>query len=539
VPAPAYTTRPKKPVEQIIKEQIEAAREKSGADQPGTELRIWKHRIVIGRDIYFAEAYFGFLFPFTHTAVYVEITKRKPARKKGASQIGFFLLKRRFILVQDPMKNFTGSGNPLGRLMPLKKVRLTTQRSPDLMPPANITKEPGIFFWPREIATGNEVNWEVAAEDEHGQPTKSQQAHLLFASNIVVGHKLYTDATAEQRTIQFDGSKVALARETPKVHVDAPPGAKEPDPVSFEVPKGPAGFSHAARHGFANRTHQGDSADHQGKRYHSEEVASGVAATTAEVDKVRSTVQDAVGRIEKWGKDSAAASLHEFHEQLERAEKNAASMATNAMTFGSRVVNMAKDVKGQITKFEDGLKDAKGDVDRLVKDLRTGLDEALKSEAPNLQGGHLANEIHGWFDGLSQHAGELAGAKAAVDQKAEFVQRKLLRLKTELGNLEKEAVDRGSQYFHTVMDKADVLIPALKDVLPDAPVRSIGMFKQYVAGGTESVRQGIYAHLNDVIDTGQKTCGGRKEWHSPTGGRHRRSLTRSGRGGWRRRGQVE
>ena len=100
-----------KPVSAIIKEQIDAARGNGTSPQPGTELRLWKHRIVVGRDVFFAEAYFGFLFPFTFPAVYVEITKRKPARPAGQEQFGYYLLKRRFILVQEPAKNFL-AGHP-------------------------------------------------------------------------------------------------------------------------------------------------------------------------------------------------------------------------------------------------------------------------------------------------------------------------------------------------------------------------------------------------------------------------------------------
>ena len=60
-----------KTVDQIIDEQLAA-----GSD-PGTELRIWKHRSVIGRDVFFIEAFFGFLFPFCHPAIYVDLTQRK------------------------------------------------------------------------------------------------------------------------------------------------------------------------------------------------------------------------------------------------------------------------------------------------------------------------------------------------------------------------------------------------------------------------------------------------------------------------------
>ena len=38
---------------------------------------IWKHRIVVGRDVFFLEAFAGFLFPHGLPAFYVELTKRR------------------------------------------------------------------------------------------------------------------------------------------------------------------------------------------------------------------------------------------------------------------------------------------------------------------------------------------------------------------------------------------------------------------------------------------------------------------------------
>ncbi|MFT3880792.1 MAG: hypothetical protein QM703_14165 [Gemmatales bacterium] len=45
-------------------------------------LMIWKHRIVVGRDVYFLEAYFGVLFPFIFPAVKVRVNRRQFAAYK-------------------------------------------------------------------------------------------------------------------------------------------------------------------------------------------------------------------------------------------------------------------------------------------------------------------------------------------------------------------------------------------------------------------------------------------------------------------------
>ncbi len=224
-----------KSVSQIIKEQLDNEQNEGAS---GTELRIWKHRIVVGRDVFFAEAFFGFLFPFIHPAVYVEITKRKPASYQKSDgtlgPLGFHLLKRRFILVQDPLKSFGDSSSAIGRLMPIKKVRVTTLRSPDLESPANVndpkTSVPpttGLAFWPHVISpTGvpsMPVSWELEAEDESGAHGKSTHAELFFSTNIVVGERIYNAASEPKRTVQFPDVRFAFADEhSATVIVDQP-----------------------------------------------------------------------------------------------------------------------------------------------------------------------------------------------------------------------------------------------------------------------------------------------------------------------------
>ncbi len=133
----SYTTG--KSYRQIIEEQLHAQ------DDPGTELAIWKHRIVVGRDTFFIEAFYGFLFPFVHPAIYVELTKRKfAARVLEGCKHGppaAYLLKEYFILVLDPLRQFTSSESPLGRAMPFKKVKLDQLRSPLLQPPKGIVND--------------------------------------------------------------------------------------------------------------------------------------------------------------------------------------------------------------------------------------------------------------------------------------------------------------------------------------------------------------------------------------------------------------
>src|SRR5688572_28949971 len=144
-----------KTAEDILKAQPK------GAGAGDTELAARKQRIVVGRDVYFLEAFFGFLFPINYPAVYVEITERKfaahgvptvspafigtavglagfpeashllstavgaaypPDFKHGPP--GAYLLKQAFIFPLETLRQFTDSDSTVGRGCPLKRAVL-------------------------------------------------------------------------------------------------------------------------------------------------------------------------------------------------------------------------------------------------------------------------------------------------------------------------------------------------------------------------------------------------------------------------------
>ncbi|MES2924048.1 MAG: hypothetical protein V4819_21025 [Verrucomicrobiota bacterium] len=231
--------------------------------KPQTHLYLWKHRIVVGRDVFFAEAFFGWLFPFQHPAIYVELTERKfVAHKQDGvatdSPPGAYLLKRRFIIRLKDIRRHLGSDSSLGREMALKQIRLVTPQSPDLRKPDGQVRRPngekdepndtiqenldqialefpntgeivsaigdrGLYFFPTS-ATGEPVVWELETEDESGNKQQTSEARLFFATHLRVGRAVYGRLRKDLRSIHFKSSKIAFAPEAPVISVPLPGG---------------------------------------------------------------------------------------------------------------------------------------------------------------------------------------------------------------------------------------------------------------------------------------------------------------------------
>lgn len=244
----------------IIAEQLRSAvPDKATADKAekavtDTTLMVWKHRMVVGRDVYFVEAFFGVLFPMVFPSLYVEVTRREFAARETEpgknGPPGAYLLKRRYIVVRQPDKAFTGSGSPLGRRMPLKAVVLGASQSPDLAPldsypiendltdasflPAGRAAGRPLLFVPRAAtgpAGGAPLEWPLTLTDESGRQAKTPHAVLLFAGNVVLGQKAWDKLKPAYREWKVPPQPLALAPETATIKVTA---AADPHPLAPE-----------------------------------------------------------------------------------------------------------------------------------------------------------------------------------------------------------------------------------------------------------------------------------------------------------------
>ncbi|MBM7789635.1 hypothetical protein [Tenggerimyces flavus] len=105
-------------------------------DTFGTNLESWTHRATMGRDHYVRIVRRGFLFPFGHRAVFVELSERK-LLGAGPTRAAY-LRKRYFIVVRQPTKSYAGdSAMPHdGRGVPFTTVRVLTRITPNLKAPS-------------------------------------------------------------------------------------------------------------------------------------------------------------------------------------------------------------------------------------------------------------------------------------------------------------------------------------------------------------------------------------------------------------------
>lgn len=507
-----YASR--KTVDQIIEEQV------NSKGDPGTELRMWKHRIVVGRDVFFVEAFFGFLFPFCHPSIYVELTQRKfvsyteETRKEGepknnydkdrVSAPGAYLLKRRFILVQDPLKNFTSSDSPVGRMMPTKRVTLRTVRSPDLASPvidpvpeeqggAPKAGTTGIFFWPRLESNNAVATWEVEVEDESGQVSITTDAKLWFASNIKRGHWGYREKTAAERTIPFPGTKIAFAPEKgPSKEV-----SKSIQSTIDDLRKGVVANVETAKKGLIEEIRKfEDKCEAQ-----TDKIADKAKQIGKELDDV---VKNAAGNVQGF-----IDTLDTYRKKLDQLNELGATLETKAITFASNFVRHEMEVAKRVVatldkigtidevdaKIVEALKDVKGafkDLDNAARGrIREGI-EAIRDASKALR--------------VQANANDRIGIDASAAEKLKEFKNHAEDYLRQYGEFEQAASNLGSAVFHTGMEAAKVVLPAVKGLLPDVPEREIQLVGDYITGKfgdidrqLKGAQNGVYAALTEAI----------------------------------------
>jgi hypothetical protein len=165
----------------------------------------WDHLATMGRDQYVRVARAGYLFPFGHKAVIVQITERK-IKETVAPQARMY--QRKFIVVSEPIKYYTG------RDLPFSEVRLEPLVTPDLLDPLTMPPSEALqsdqLFWPND-ANGL-FRWKLHARDQEGKAVRLH-APLLFvakgfskASQITTGY-----AESGRNVVDGHGQSIAYA----------------------------------------------------------------------------------------------------------------------------------------------------------------------------------------------------------------------------------------------------------------------------------------------------------------------------------------
>lgn len=155
----------------------------SGQVPGAASLTQWQHRSTMGRDQFVRIVKSGFLFPFGHRAVEIQVTERRLSADHRA-----YLHKRTFIVVKQ--REIAYDSSPAaernqGRRWPFRRVRLDTLVTPDLADqPETITygapykKDPEDDpYWVRD-RSGKDVRFVVVATDRDGK-------EILFTAPLV------------------------------------------------------------------------------------------------------------------------------------------------------------------------------------------------------------------------------------------------------------------------------------------------------------------------------------------------------------------
>ena len=515
-------------------------------------LAIWKHRMVVGRDVFLLDVRPGFLFPFVYPALAVELTRRQFAAyelpgKKGFSA-GSYLLKERFIIVVDPLKQFCHSGSTTGRGMPLKKARLVERRSPLLANWGNFRIEcdcepsafqnvldrerirTGLFFVPRVLEDTNNpgadgLRWNIEFEDEAKKTSKTSNACLLFAGHVVIGRQLWQALRRKYRCWSVPAQPIAFAPEKAELSFLVPKESRDKNGVP--VSAGDVLFRHTLEdeERLAARTLAEVIRDAWQTLDGNQKWAAFknlITSTQGDVQKFADTVAklggltdprpfvtqimqrtrketlaqlgDAIETIDDQIKKGIAGPQDTYEDllrQLQRAEQVSSTLETHMLAFDCGQVDKLFDAAG------DSLVKALAEsstVDAFKAKL-AGITKTLDDADKFLQWGsridrELANRLNGLKTWDNQHR--------EIDA---YIQ--------ELQDAKKQATNFGEKYFHAQLAEAEAAIPALKALGPGMAIQPIRQLDDYLAKGMGDlakgltrVQNGAFAKLVRAIDQG-------------------------------------
>lgn len=190
-------------------------------------LEKWLHRSTLGRDQFVQVVKRGYLFPFGHKAVLIEITERKFGQNPPG-RVGAWLRKRKFLVAKEYERDYSAdqSGHAVfpsqGREIPFTSVRLLTRITPLLDQPFEATipvtssNSEEAAFWPRVGEADYLFN--LSATDKGGNVVEFS-VPLAFVRNdvgksaddVAAVIKNQKDGPEERRRYPFGGQKVVFA----------------------------------------------------------------------------------------------------------------------------------------------------------------------------------------------------------------------------------------------------------------------------------------------------------------------------------------
>jgi hypothetical protein len=172
----------------------------------------------LGRDIRVEAVHAGYLFPLGHRASLVTLTERRFAQHPKRRHPVAYLIKRKFIVVQRPRKEYPAYAQKnRSRDFPADMVEITTRRTPDLADEgqlSNISTDDA--FWPRVRGDNGasvpfEFKWTIDGDDSPAQGC------LLFVSLAAVTKESVVASIVKE----YNGLAKAQKLETRVAHAGA------------------------------------------------------------------------------------------------------------------------------------------------------------------------------------------------------------------------------------------------------------------------------------------------------------------------------
>jgi hypothetical protein len=529
---------------------------KGDPDFDNDYLAIFKHRSVIGRDVFLLKVTFGFLFPFAFPALAVELTRRHftahtyPNDPNRYSAPGAYLLKERFILVVNPIAPYPDDGSSLGRKMPPKKVRLTETRSPLLADwgafPIKCDCEAtqflertdandrdrirrSLFLIPRRLEDENNpdadgLRWTVEFEDGSGKKSTTSSAALLFAAHVVTGRRLWQSLRPQFSEWPVPAQQIAFAPEKAELSILAEKPTTNADNQTIHA--GEVLFSHefasderqAARvlgdvlrqatggwNQFAQivRETKSDVNSFAKRIAGLQNSADGIAAQTLSGIR-QQTLQklndclDIVDRQVQQGNLQANSVFNDLMQQLQRAQQVSSTLETHMLKFDCLQVNdLYAQVQGEIGKLAQQATGVNDFCDRLKSSpALQKIQELLKKENDPAQN---------WLGRIEAEVQNRVQALPSSDAQ----RREIAAYVGELQKAAEQATNAANNYFHAQLAAAQAVIPPLKAIGDGSPVRAIQHLDDYLAKGMGNLGQGFsrvqngaFARLDQAIDQG-------------------------------------
>jgi len=188
----------------------------------------WMQKTMMGRDQFVRVIKQGFLFPFGHRAVLIQITERKIERPIAGGPMVALLRYREFIVVKEPIKTYPGPGQEQlsfsrGRNFPFQSLRISTLITPNLDPKENSkigqTSPPGYAFWPK--VSGQDFQFHLIGEDWAGDSCEFTIPLVFVTSDVGLNTSVIKGVrnayTQDSRsTTGLSGQKVSYAPSSKK-----------------------------------------------------------------------------------------------------------------------------------------------------------------------------------------------------------------------------------------------------------------------------------------------------------------------------------